>query len=150
MTLRVATESPVSDSGRSLIAGSQAALMAVCEPDEIFTMTAEELDSPHITFHVARIDGIALGCGASVDYGDYAEVKRLFVASEARGKGIAQAIMDVIETNARVAAKIWVRLETTPVLTAAIALYAGRGYVERGPFGNYPPHPASLFMEKRL
>ena len=47
MTLRITAESPVSDSGRSLIAGSQVALMAVCEPDEIFTMTDELLVHTH-------------------------------------------------------------------------------------------------------
>ncbi len=150
MTIAISVESPVSADGRSLIGGSQEALLAVCEPEEIFTMTAEELDRPGITFHVARLHGVPQACGASVDYGDYVEVKRLFVRTEARGQGLAKAIMDVIETNARSTGKMWVRLETTPVLPSAIALYENRGYILRGPFGDYPPHPASLFMEKRL
>jgi putative acetyltransferase len=150
MTLTIHVESPLSDDGRAMIAGSQAALLAVFAPDEIFTMTAEELAQPGITFYVARTDGAAVGSVACCDCGDYAEVKRLYVAPAGRGAGIAQALMDRLESDARLAGKTCVMLETGDALVAATALYRKRGYRVRGPFGSYPEHPASLFMEKRL
>lgn len=150
MTLTITVESPLTVDGRALIAGSQAALLEVFAPDDLFTMTAEELVRPGITFYVAREAELALGSVASCDCGTYAEVKRLYVAPVGRGKGVAQALMDRLETDARAAGHTAVMLETGDVLVAATALYRNRGYTVRGPFGDYPEHPASLFMEKRL
>lgn len=150
MDLTIAPESPLSPDGRLLIAGSQEELLAVFGPDEIFTLSAEELAAaPGMTFYIARADR-ALGCVASLDCGDYAEVKRLFVAGAGRGRGVAKALMARLETDARAAGKAWVRLETGPQLGPATTLYRALGYAERGPFGDYPDHPSSLFMEKRL
>jgi len=148
--LVIATENPLTDDGRRLIEGSEAALRAVYTPDECFTFTAEELDRPEVAFLVARRDAKAFGCVALVTCDGYAEVKRLYVPDSARGLGIARALMDDLETRARAAGLPLVRLETGPKLAAAVALYAARGYTERGPFGDYADHPASLFMEKRL
>lgn len=148
MSVAVAEASPVSETGRALIAASQAALLAVFGPEEIFSLSAEELAAtPGMTFYVA--DG-GLGCVASLDCGDYAEVKRLFVADAGRGRGVARALMARLEQDARAAGKTWVRLETGPELAPALALYRALGYAARGPFGPYADHPASLFMEKRL
>ena len=149
--MKVAVESPLTADGRALVAGSQTALEQVYPPDEIFSFTAEELDRPDTRFYVARAtDGTPLGCVASCDCGAYAEVKRLFVPEAGRGKGVARALMDRLEDDARAAGKDSIKLETGDRLAAATTLYRARGYVVRGPFGDYPEHPASLFMEKPL
>lgn len=148
--LSISTESPLTGDGRRLIDGSEAALREVYSADECFTFTAEELDRPEVDFLVARKDGAAVGCVALVACGDYAEVKRLYVPGSARGLGVAKALMDELESRARAKSIALVRLETGPKLAAAMALYAARGYVECGRFGDYEDHPASLFMEKRL
>ena len=36
------------------------------------------------------------------------------------------------------------------IIHAAQALYRRHGFATRGPFGDYPEHPHSVFMEKRL
>ncbi|MCX8507614.1 MAG: GNAT family N-acetyltransferase [Rhodobacteraceae bacterium] len=150
-TLIIAPASPLTSEGRALIEGSQSALLEVFSPDEIFTFAAEELARPDITFLTARDgDGPALACVAMADCGDYAEVKRLYVPPAARGLGLARALMLALEARARAAGKLWVRLETGEKLVAAVALYRALGYLARGPFGDYPDHPASLFMEKKL
>jgi putative acetyltransferase len=151
MTLAITLEDPCSADGRALIAGSDAALLDVFLPDEIFTMEPEELARPEARFFVARdAAGTALGCVALVDCGGYGEVKRLFVPTEGRGKGVARALMAALEAHAKAAGLPIMRLETGPVLTAAIRLYESLGYRVRGPFGDYADHPASLFMEKVL
>ena len=149
--MQIAPTSPLTDIARRLIAGSQAALLEVYAPDEIFSLTAEELAAtPGMTFYVASRADEGLGCVASLDCGDYVEVKRLYVAPAGRGTGLARALMARLEDDARAAGKTAVMLETGPELAAATALYRALGYRERGPFGDYPPHPASLFMEKPL
>lgn len=150
-TIRIVPESPLSADGLALLEGSEAALRAHYAPDECFTFTPEELAAPGVDFLVARNEaGTPLGCVALVSMGDYGEIKRLFVRPEARGQGVADALMDAAETRARQAGLGLMRLETGPKLDAACALYRRRGYRERGPFGDYEAHPASLFMEKAL
>ena len=148
--LTISTESPTSPDGRALIAGSQLALLQAFPPEDIFTLDPEELAIPSIRFYVARDAGVALGCVALMACDGYGEVKRLFVTDAGRGKGIARALMAALEADARRSGLPWVRLETGNPLVAAVALYRALGYRVCGPFGDYPEHPASLFMEKPL
>lgn len=150
MSLTIASESPVTEDGFTLIEGSEAALRAVYSEDECFTFTAAELDDPAISFLVAREDGMALGCVALVDCNGYGEVKRLFVRPEARGKALGEQLMVALEAQASAQGLPGVKLETGAKLSAAVALYQRLGYAECGPFGDYELHPASLFMEKTL
>jgi len=150
MTLVIASEDPLSPDGRELIAGSEAALRAVYTEDECFTFTAEELCGNDISFLVARAGGQAVGCVALCDYRTYGEIKRLYVTAAGRGTGVAQALMAALEDMARQAGHRSVRLETGTKLAAAVALYERLGYRERGPFGQYSAHPASMFMQKDL
>ncbi|MGH1354696.1 MAG: GNAT family N-acetyltransferase [Thalassovita sp.] len=150
MTLTIQPESPLTPEAHHLIQGSEAALRAVYTADECFTFTAAELDDPAIRFLVARHDGRAVGCVALVDFDDYGEVKRLFVSPNARGTGAARALMAELERSAHEKRHTQVMLETGEKLAAAVALYRSLGYVERGPFGDYADHPASLFMAKPL
>ncbi|WP_420861480.1 GNAT family N-acetyltransferase [Algirhabdus cladophorae] len=149
--MKIAVESPLTQDAANLIDGSEAALREVYTPDECFTFTASELDSDDIIFLVARDDGNqAIGCVALCDYQTYGEVKRLFVPPAGRGQGTARALMDELEERARLLGHADVKLETGEKLAAAVALYASMGYEKCGPFGEYPEHPASLFMTKGL
>ena len=150
MPVRITPESPLTADGLTLIAASQRALEEVFPPDAIFSFSPEELATPDVSFLVARDGGGPLGCVAMVDCGDYVEVKRLFVPVQGRGRGLARALLAAIEDRARAAGKSFVRLETGDDLVAAVALYRAVGFVVCGPFGDYPAHPASLFMEKAL
>lgn len=144
-------ESPLSADGRALIAESQLALEAVYPPEEIFSLTPEELDREAAAFLVARDAlGRALGCVALVDCGGYGEVKRLFVRPEGRGLGLARTLMAALEAEARRRGLAEVLLETGDRLRPAVTLYESLGYRARGPFGAYAEHPASLFMGKAV
>lgn len=150
MPLTITPESPLTPEGRALVAGSQEALLEVFSPDEIFSFSPDELATTDVTFLVARDGGGPLGCVAMVACRDYAEVKRLYVPAQGRGRGLARALMAALEAQAKAAGKAFIRLETGDALVPAVALYRSLGYVARGPFGDYPEHPASLFMEKAL
>lgn len=148
--IAIRTESPLTEDARALIAASQAALEVVYPPDQIFSVDPEELAVPNAQFFVARMDGRPAGCVALFDLGRYGEVKRLFVAPEARGTGMGRALMAELEAAARDLGLRVLLLETGPELAAAVALYAALGYQARGSFGDYEDLPCSLFMEKRL
>lgn len=150
MPLTITPESPLTESSRALIDGSEQALRSVYSSDECFTFSAEELDAPEITFLVAHNDSDAVGCVALVNCDTYGEVKRLFVSPAARGTGAAKALMDALETRAAQMGLREILLETGDKLAAAVSLYSARGYMRRGKFGAYEDHPASLFMGKRI
>jgi putative acetyltransferase len=73
----------------------------------------------------------------------------MFVVSEARDRGVGQAILAAIEhaLRGRVAT---LRLETGVKQLAAIRLYEAAGFRRRGPLGSYRDGPLSIFMEKPL
>lgn len=150
MSLSISIESPVTPEATALVEASQSALLEVFAPEEIFSLSADELARPEVTFLVARDGGRPMGCVAMVDHDGYAEVKRLYVAPATRNRGIARALMDRLESLAVERGLTLIRLETGPALIPATALYAARGYAPRGPFGGYADHPASRFMEKVL
>jgi putative acetyltransferase len=108
-----------------------------------------------VRFFVARLDGIAVGCGGVAMFDDYAEVKRMYTRPVARGRGVAKALLHRIEHEARKAGKSVLCLETGTYQQEAIGLYEGMGFRPRGPFGPYAAMPAcnietSLFFEKIL
>jgi len=150
MTITITRQSPLLEDSVALIAGSERAMRAVFPPGECFTLSPDELDTPKTHFYVARRGGLSLGCVAAVDMGPYAEVKRLFVAPDGRGLGLARHLMDRLEGEARVRGICSVKLETGPALVAAVALYRALGYRECAAFGGYPDISSNLFMEKNL
>jgi putative acetyltransferase len=110
-----------------------------------------ELAAANVRFFVARLDGRAVGCAALVLQGEgEAELKRMFVADAARGRGAGHALLRRIEETARRECVRVLRLETGIRNAEAVALYRRAGFCERGPFGSYRPDPLSVFMERRL
>jgi len=108
------------------------------------------LQQPDIAFFVARdTGGELLGFGAVADRGDYAEIKRMYLAPAARGRKLGRRILEALETHAAQRGQSCFRLETGIHQPEAIGLYRSHGYQEIGPFGSYGPDPLSLFMEKR-
>jgi len=111
----------------------------------------ETLAQPEMRFFSATVGGKVLGCGGIRLHEDYAEVKRVYVHPQARGLGLAKKIMAVLEAEAAAAGLTIARLETGVHQPEALGLYRALGYVDRGPFGEYPTDdPLSVFMEKRL
>ena len=68
-------------------------------------LSVEQLFEPNVRFFLARLDGLAVGCGGVAVFDDYAEVKRMYTRPAARGWGIAKALLHRIEEEARGAGK---------------------------------------------
>lgn len=150
MNIDIRTESPLSPDSRRLIDASQAALLDVFPPDEVFSFSAEDLAAPNTQFLVARVNGKPLGCVALVDHLQYGEVKRLFVAPEARGLGLGRALMQSLEQAAADIGLCCLKLETGPALAEAVALYRALGYYDASAFGGYPDIESNIFLQKKI
>ena len=99
-------------------------------------------------------DGTAVGCGALRALGDgVAEVKRMYVAPAARGRGVSKAVLAGLEDAARERGWTTLRLETGARQPEAIGLYSRAGYRRIEAFGGYvgaPDAEESLFFERTL
>ena len=102
-------------------------------------------------FFIAAYSGSGIcGIGSVKQIDDYGEIKRVYVPSNQRGKGIARAIMEELESYLVKQAVTYARLETGIHQEEAIQLYATLGYERIDPFGYYKEDPLSVFMEKKL
>ncbi|GLQ95064.1 PadR family transcriptional regulator [Dyella acidisoli] len=76
------------------------------------------------------------------------ECKRLYVKPAARGKHIADKLLDAQETFARSQGVEWIYLDSYDDLKAAITLYERRGYERCERYNDNPQ--ATVFMRKHL
>ena len=81
--------------------------------------------------------------------GEDAELKRLYIRPEYRGKGCSTLLLERILTDARKIGYRRILLDTLPCLDSAINLYLRHGfsYTERY---NESPAETTVFMEKAL
>lgn len=79
-----------------------------------------------------------------------AEIKRMFVIPEGRGKGLARRILAALEADARAAGRVRMVLETGDKQPEAIALYTSSGYAPCEKFGHYRTYESSLCFAKPL
>src|SRR6185437_8940986 len=90
------------------------------------------------------------GCGAVRPLGgDVCEMKRLYVRSAFRGKGVGGAVVDALISSAREIGYQRMRLDTLPSMAAAIAIYRSLGFREIAPY-RANPVPGALFFELDL
>lgn len=94
---------------------------------------------------------IAIGCGAFKEYEPkVAEIKRMFVLPEQRGKGIAVSILKELEIWAKASGYLYTMLETSVRLESAIALYKKSGYKVIPNYGQYIGVASSVCMKKNI
>src|SRR5258708_21837669 len=106
---------------------------------------------PRSIFLVARDDGNAVGCGALVPMDEnVVEVKRMFVAPEERGHGIATQILDELERMARKFDYDAIRLETGVKHPESIALYGKAGFYRIPTFPPFETDSSAVCFEKRI
>lgn len=100
---------------------------------------------------VAYDEEIPVGCASFKKYDDEcAEVKRVFIKQEYRGKGISKKLMELIEDIARERGYRYLILESGEPLVAAMALYRKIGYKVIPNYGQYKDMPDSICMKKKL
>jgi putative acetyltransferase len=148
--VKIGAETPLQAEVERLIAASDAFSAGLYPAEGRHPVDVARLAAPDVRFLVARRDGVAVGCAALLVAAPAGEVKRMFVAPEARGLKLGAALLSALETEARQARLSLLRLETGPRNAAALALYTANGYQPCGPFPPYGPSPHSVFMEKRL
>ena len=149
--LQITIDNPRQPQILALLAASDAYMATLYPAESNHMLDVADLERPEVTFVVARVDGRALGCGAVVKAGeDWAEIKRMFVSPEARGRELGRQLLQKLETIAIDNGATLLRLETGVKQPEALLLYRSAGFVETAPFGQYSPDPLSVFMEKPI
>ncbi|NUR98911.1 MAG: GNAT family N-acetyltransferase [Kribbellaceae bacterium] len=94
----------------------------------------------------------AVGCAAlqTFDTDGDAELKRMYVAPDARGRGLARLLLTTLEQAARAAGHPTLRLSTGYLQPEAIALYESSGYTRTEPWGKYVLEPSTYCYAKRI
>jgi Acetyltransferases len=154
MTVTISIEPAVQDDVRTFVAALNDFLLPLSPEEFQFGLTVEQMADADTTVFVARdAAGHALGMGALKAHSDgLGEVKRMYVAPQARGKRIGNAILDAISAEAQAKGLTALVLETgnTDAMADAFRLYERYGFTRRGAFHDYPDSGHSRFYEKKL
>jgi DNA-binding MarR family transcriptional regulator/GNAT superfamily N-acetyltransferase len=119
------------------------------DPSVGATAAPHEVRPPAGQFFVAYLHGEPIGCGAVKHHTDApAEIKRMWIAPQARGLGLGRRLLETLEACARKSGARVARIETSAVLSEALALYRSTGWVEVPPFNDEPF--ADHWFEKEL
>jgi DNA-binding MarR family transcriptional regulator len=109
------------------------------DPGASHIADAQDLELPRGLLLLARLRGEPVACGALRLHGRRpAEIKRMWVAPQARGLGLARRLLTELEDQARRRGVPAVRLETNQRLVEAIGLYRTAGYREVDAFNDEP------------
>ena len=140
---------------RALCGELESELSGLYTQEQRHGLALDAIFQPHIRFFVARMNGAAVGCGGVAMFPDFAEIKRMYVRREVRGRGVADAIIARLEAEASSAGLRVLRLETGANSVAAIRFYERCGFA---PCAGFEPHSAmpsdsivtSVFLEQPL
>ena len=149
----IVVEDPRSDAARACLRAYFAELddrfESGFDPAASISADADELIEPAGLLLVARLGGEPVGCGALKLHGaGPAELKRMWVAPNARGLGLGRRLLGELERHAIGHGVTTIRLETNRRLVEAIELYRASGYVEVTAFNDEPY--AHHWFEKRV
>ncbi|MDQ6711922.1 MAG: GNAT family N-acetyltransferase [Candidatus Dormibacteraeota bacterium] len=153
MSLSINAEAFDSGDAQQLVAALDAGLAELYPPEQRFgpNLKAQHLESGRGIFLVARDDGRAVGCGAiRLTDAVTAEVKRMYVQPDQRGKGVGQAVLARLEAAARQLGAQRLVLETGTYSPDALGLYRRAGFTQVDCWGEYATSPTSVCMEKDL
>jgi DNA-binding MarR family transcriptional regulator/GNAT superfamily N-acetyltransferase len=119
------------------------------DPSVGATALPHEVRPPAGQFFVAYLHGEAIGCGAVKHHdGAPTEIKRMWIAPAARGLGLGRRLLEKLEACALASGARVAHIETSAVLTEALALYRSAGWVEVPAFNDEPF--ADHWLEKVL
>lgn len=120
------------------------------DPGDALTTGLDSFRPPTGSFIVGLgPNGELIGCGAlqGLDANDV-EIKRMWIAPDARGLGLGKQLLDHLERTARNLGYRRALLDTNDTLTPAISLYERSGYTPTPPYNDNPY--ARLWFEKPL
>ncbi len=119
----------------------------------VHAMDAQSLAASGVRFFAVFEEGQAIAMGALKRISpEHGELKSMHVAHEARGRGLARAVLARLLAAARAEGMGRVSLETgsQPAFAAARALYRSAGFESCEPFEGYGPDPNSAFLTRAL
>jgi len=102
------------------------------DPERSVSAAPTELAPPHGVFLLVRVDAEVAGCGGVKTLSDegIGEIKRMWIASRWRGRGLGRLLLAALEDAAARLGHETIRLDTSAHLREAIALYQSAGYRE--------------------
>jgi len=106
---------------------------------------------PDGVFLVVRDEGRAIGCGGVCRFDETrAELKRMYVVRDARGRGLGRLLLVALEDEARRLGYDGIVLETGDRQPEALGLYESAGYEPIPCYGVYATRALSRCYEKHL
>ena len=149
MAVTIGQEAPGTEDARALIEELEEELGGGIYPDESqHGYSIDKLISEGVAFYMVRVDDTAVGCGGVQVFGEYGELKRMYIRPGYRGRGLARLLVERLAAHAREEGAHLLRLETGIYQTDAIRLYQGMGFYEIPPFGPYVVDPNSVYFER--
>ncbi|MDB5321165.1 MAG: ysnE [Phycisphaerales bacterium] len=148
-------EAPTDDA-RMLIDELDAELSGPYSAEQRHGLSIARVFQPGVMFFIARLDGDPVGCGGvAFEEDGFAEIKRMYVRPQARGRDIARTLLARLEQEARAHGATRLTLETGDAQHAALRFYQRAGFTRCAAFGAYATMPAaaterSVFFEKTL
>ena len=119
--------------------------------DEEVHAEAAEFLPPHGLFVLVLLDDAAVACGGFRPVRpQIAELKRMYVAPQARGMGLARRLLSHLESAAQQAGYTQLWLETGVVQPEAMRLYESAGYTPIPGFGQFADSELSRSYAKPL
>jgi len=155
MNLTIERVEVATDEVRRLLAELDVALAGSYLPEQRHALSLEQLFDRSVRFFVARVDGVAVGCGGVAFYDGFAEVKRMYTRPTARRLGVATGVLRRLEGEARSGGYAILRLETGTYQAEAIGFYLREGFERCEAFGDYADMApqaieTSVFCEKTI
>ncbi|HUB03563.1 MAG TPA: alpha/beta fold hydrolase [Solirubrobacteraceae bacterium] len=118
-------------------------------PDVPPRLNRTDVEPPSGRWLVAYRNERPVGCAALKRLDDdVAEIKRVYVAPEARGSGVARALLARLETIAGAIGYTTLRMDTGAQQPASVALFGSVGYEQIADYNGNPV--AAYWFEKRL
>lgn len=119
-----------------------------------------DFEPPTGHFVVGYVEGVPVAMGGWRRLGDRpglpspnaAEIKRMYVAPCARGRGLSRILLAELEASARAGGLDWLVLETGSPQASAVVLYRTSGYIDidGAPYGHYVGHRDAVHLGKPL
>jgi GNAT superfamily N-acetyltransferase len=127
---------------------------AVREYVEKALPTFVEAKPPQGILYILEVNGKAVGMGALKKLNeDVAELKRMYIRPEYRGRGYGREMLDKLTETARDFGYFTLRLDTAEYMAAARRLYESEGFRVTDPYPGVEftsVSSAQVYMEKKL
>ncbi len=141
------------DQVRALIALHLAGMHAASPPESVFALDLSGLQAPEVTVWTAWRGARIASVGALKQLDDASgELKSMRTHPEFLRQGVAGALLDHIIGEAKRRGLKRLSLETGrgPAFEPALTLYRKRGFIDGGPFADYPANPFSQFLHLKV